>query len=305
MNWNQLQYILVTAREKSVTKAAKKLYISQPSLSISIRELEKELGCPLFERKNGKLTLTYGGTLFCQWANTVLSSKNNLQEQFAQISSNQRECIRIGISPHRSTAISPHLICRIHDKFPDCEIHLVEKPNYELKTLLDAGELDILLHTPETDKVTYHCEEIIEEGLCLAVPDSFVGKEPFLEDAKEISLGSLGNYPFLMLPESSYLGFSSRELLKQAGITPNILCECTFSETVKNLVGKQLGIALLPAFFRSEYFETSHIRFYQIADISYSRTLALLYRNGHPRSPLFLEIAGLIRDCVYEIYSLQ
>ena len=55
MNWNQLQYVITIAEEKSITKAAQKLYISQPSLSLSIQALEKETGIPLFERNRGEM----------------------------------------------------------------------------------------------------------------------------------------------------------------------------------------------------------------------------------------------------------
>ena len=75
MNWNQLEYVVVTAEEKNITRAAKRLFISQPSLSISLSQLEKELGSPVFERQNGGLKLTYTGTLFYEWAKTVLASK--------------------------------------------------------------------------------------------------------------------------------------------------------------------------------------------------------------------------------------
>ena len=64
MNWNQLQYVITIAEEKSITKAAQKLYISQPSLSLSIQALEKETGIPLFERNRGEMKLTYAGSLF-------------------------------------------------------------------------------------------------------------------------------------------------------------------------------------------------------------------------------------------------
>lgn len=68
MNWNQLQYIVTTAQEKSITKAAKKLFISQSSLTLSIQNLERELGVELFERNRGSLALTYAGQLYYDWA---------------------------------------------------------------------------------------------------------------------------------------------------------------------------------------------------------------------------------------------
>ena len=64
MNWNQLQYVLTIVQEKNITKAAQKLYLSQPSLSMSLKNLEEELGVEIFERKKGVLELTYAGELF-------------------------------------------------------------------------------------------------------------------------------------------------------------------------------------------------------------------------------------------------
>ena len=75
MNWNQLQYIITTAQEKSITRAAKKLFISQPSLTLSIQNLEKELGVELFERSRGAMTLTYAGRLYYDWALNTLHSR--------------------------------------------------------------------------------------------------------------------------------------------------------------------------------------------------------------------------------------
>nr|WP_300823946.1 LysR family transcriptional regulator [uncultured Schaedlerella sp.] len=64
MNWNQLQYVVTVADEKNITRAAKKLFISQPSLSLSIQSLEREIGTPLFQRIRGNLTLTYAERCF-------------------------------------------------------------------------------------------------------------------------------------------------------------------------------------------------------------------------------------------------
>ena len=68
MNWNQLQYVLTLAEEKSITRAAQKLYLTQPSLSLSLKSLEAELGTPLFTRGPEGLEPTYAGGLFCAWA---------------------------------------------------------------------------------------------------------------------------------------------------------------------------------------------------------------------------------------------
>mgnify|MGYP005875866277 CR=1 FL=1 len=68
MNWNQLRYVLTIAEEKSITRAAQRLYLTQPSLSLSLKALEEELGTPLFTRGPDGLEPTYAGSLFCAWA---------------------------------------------------------------------------------------------------------------------------------------------------------------------------------------------------------------------------------------------
>lgn len=303
MNWNQLEYVVVTAEEKNITRAAKRLFISQPSLSISLSQLERELGSPVFERQNGGLKLTYTGTLFYEWAKTVLASKQFLNDRLTEIKAGERERIRIGISPHRSTAVTPVLLQKIYGAYPMCEVQLTEKPANELKALLDEDKLDIIVDIPQTDLVTYCNEEIVKEGMCLAVPDSYRKNPPFSDAGEEIELSALQEFGFLMLPEESYFGKASRKALELAGITPRILCECTFSETVRNLVEAQLGIALLPDFFASKTFDSPKIRFYRIAGSNFLRTIAIVYKNERYHSWLFLDVAELIKQSFLEVYK--
>ena len=306
MNWNQIQYIIVTAEEKNMTRAAKKLYISQPSLSISIKQLETELGKELFVRQNGQLELTYAGQLFYEWAKTVAASQRRLTERFAELCGGERELIRIGISPHRSTVVTPKLLNAIYERYPACEIHLVEKPTNELEILLDEDELDMIIDVPGSNSVTYHYEEITEEGMCLAVPESFLLQEPFSklkEEEKEIALEKLGEYGFIMLPGQSYFGQVSRKNLEMAGIAPKVICECTLSETVRNLVEKQMGIALLPDSFLSVALVSPHIRYYRLKGNQFRRKIGVVYKNERYHSEIFLKVVDLVKQIFLEIYT--
>ena len=306
MNWNQIQYVIVTAEEKNMTRAAKKLYISQPSLSISIRQLETELGRELFVRQNGALQLTYAGELFYEWAKTVAASKQRIEERFAELRGGERERIGIGISPHRSTVVTPRLLKAIHERYPACEIRLVEKPTNELEVLLDADELDMIIDVPGSNSATYHYEEITEEGMCLAVPESFLGREPFAgldSGEKEIALERLGEYGFIMLPEQAYFGQVSRKSLETAGIVPKVICECTMSETVRNLVQEQIGIALLPDSFLSVALVSPHIRYYRLKGDQFRRKIGVVYKNERYHTEMFLQIVALIKQIFLEIYT--
>ena len=121
MNWNQLQYVITIAEEKSITKAAQKLYISQPSLSLSIQALEKETGIPLFERNRGEMKLTYAGSLFYEWAISTIHSHTQLEWKLSDIVSGSRTLIRLGLSPHRSERLLAPVLERFYSMYENCD----------------------------------------------------------------------------------------------------------------------------------------------------------------------------------------
>ena len=127
MNWNQLQYVITIAEEKSITKAAQKLYIPQPSLSLSIQALEKETGTPLFERNRGEMKLTYAGALFYEWAVSTLHSHTQLEWKLGDIVSGSRTLIRLGLSPHRSERLLAPVLERFYSMYENCDIQIIEQ----------------------------------------------------------------------------------------------------------------------------------------------------------------------------------
>ena len=233
MNWNQLQYIVTIADEKSITKAAEKLYMSQPSLSLSLRSLETELGIELFERKHGALSLTYAGSLFYEWAVFTLHSRQQLNSKLNDISANSRQLIQIGISPHRSAIMLPRIFKEFYSKFPDCEIRLVEQPTFILKKLLENNEIDIMIDVPNPDTINYTSEVLAEEKIILAVPSSFL-KEGIIPEADgSILLEDTASFPYIMLSSSHVIGKLSRKICDTFGVHPaeNLFCFANISGT--------------------------------------------------------------------------
>ena len=144
MNWNQLQYVITIAEEKSITKAAQKLYISQPSLSLSIQALEKETGTSLFERNRGEMKLTYAGSLFYEWAVSTLHSHTQLEWKLGDIVSGSRTLIRLGLSPHRSERLLAPVLERFYSMYENCDIQIIEQPTYILRQMLEEDKLEAL-----------------------------------------------------------------------------------------------------------------------------------------------------------------
>ena len=333
MNWNQLKYVLTIAEEKNISKAARKLYISQPSLSISLNQLEKETGSLLFERTGSTMKLTYAGKLFCQWAEMVLYSQNMMKEELKDLNAETGGRIVLGISPHRSAVLTPAVVKAIHQQYPDCEIEIVEKPNNELTVLLAEDKLDMIIDIPRGDDLTYESEIIVDEEICLAIPERFVRQlqleqeDPYKtehisspQDAnqkmlyRKVDLRLLKDIPFILLPEESYFGRMSRKCLKEAGIFPNVICECTFSETAKKLVESGLGVAFLPDILADyhnhgqssrELEKVEGVEYFYIQGSDVSRTIAVVYKKDQYHSEQFKRIVQIFKNCFKEVYELH
>lgn len=278
MNWNQLQYIVTTAQEGSVTRAAQRLFISQPSLTLSIQNLEKELGIKIFEKSRGTLSLTYAGRLYYDWALSTLHSRERLEKRFTDIREQRSFQIRLGISPHRSAILLPPVLERFYDCFPDAEISLEERPTYQLRTMLEEEKLDLMIDVPHPDSLTYQNTVLAREHLVLAVPETFLKKLPeipreacmFTMDPEGktdriIPIQSFSAFPFFMLGEPQNLAALSRRIYERAGFLPSTRLVCSGITTALALTEKQLGLVLAPEIYSHPGYAREGIRFFRMA----------------------------------------
>ncbi|MDO4338782.1 MAG: LysR family transcriptional regulator [Eubacteriales bacterium] len=315
MNWNQLQYVITIAKEKSFTKAAGKLFISQPSLTLSIQSLEKETGVVLFERKRGEVELTYAGKLFYEWAVSTLRSNHQLQLKLNDISEKKRHLIRLGISPHRSVIMLPDILEEFYADYPNCEIHIIEKPTFLLKKLLENNEIDLLIDVANPDTVNYQSDLLVKEEIWLAVPDCFTTKAPLAEILRRpsadrtdntengISLQELSGFPFIMLSEDHILGSMSRKLCEASGFHPDIRLTSTNIETALALVRKQLGITFVPEIFAKQKRYYPEVHYYSMPEFHNTRQICLVYHKNLYRHTQLSALIELFRKKIPEIYQ--
>ena len=148
MTIRNIQIFLTVCREGcSITDAAKKLYISQPSVSAAIRTLENELGTPLFERLSKRLYLTESGKTFLTYAQRILLLYDELNSSFAE--GNENEPLRIGASITIGSTILPDLAKRFSKAYPDSRLKVQIRRSRVLQEMIKANELDMaLVETP-------------------------------------------------------------------------------------------------------------------------------------------------------------
>lgn len=147
MNEKHMQYVLTVLKEGSFTSAAKKLYVSQPSLSQIIKTAESNLGAPIFNRSTEPITLTPAGQLYVEAARQVTTISTNLKKQVEELSNEEFGKIRLGISVQRGMELLPELYPRFKKRFPHVEIELHEQGSATMEKSVLEGEVGIALLT--------------------------------------------------------------------------------------------------------------------------------------------------------------
>ena len=169
MNEKHMQYVLTVLKEGSFTNAAKKLYVSQPSLSQIIKTAESNLGAPIFDRSTDPITLTPAGQLYVEAARQVTTISTNLRKQVEELSKEEFGTIRLGISVQRGMELLPELYPRFKKRFPHVGLELHEQGSATMEKSVLEGEVGIALLTtfPRHEELVY--DLIQEEKLVLIV----------------------------------------------------------------------------------------------------------------------------------------
>ncbi len=320
MNWNQLQYIVTTAQEGSVTKAAARLFISQPSLTLSIQNLEKELGIKIFERSRGALRLTHAGELYYNWALNTLHTRGQLEARLGDIKEEKSYRIRLGISPHRSGILLPAILPGFYALFPSSELFLEERPTYQLRSMLEEEKLDLIIDVPHPDSLNYQNVLLAQEHLVLAVPEAYIKKLPEISpEASMISmdpsdqvegavpLQAFASFPFFMMAEPQNLASLSRRIYETAGFLPSTRLVCSSITTALDLSAKGLGIVLAPEIYSHPGFAREGVRFFhmvpQMAGQIDMRQICLVHRKSLYLHAGLKTLIRLFIEHVPEIYG--
>lgn len=162
MNLNVLRYIIAVCEEKNMTKAARKLFVTQPSLSQSISSLEDYLGVKLFDRSKTPLETTLAGETFVNWARNILLSEKLMLQKISDISADRFRKLVIGVSPQASNQLLASVLERFYANISGCFIELKEYVPENLYSFLDKGDVDLLIGRPNHNELLYKCATISE-----------------------------------------------------------------------------------------------------------------------------------------------
>jgi len=170
MTFRQLEYVIEVADQGSISVAARKLMISQPSLSQSIKSIENEFNITLFDRSAVPMVPTKAGTVFLNKAHIILTVLEDLKQELTQAETTPGE-LYIGISDS-GALINKHIFRDFQASYPDIKLILVERDQYLLERMLEAGKLDMIFTMIPYDNPSIRVIPLVEDPFLIALPKS-------------------------------------------------------------------------------------------------------------------------------------
>ena len=243
MELRQLRYFVMLAETGNFHRAAERLHMSQPPLTVAIRKLEEELGAALFVRSARGVSLTAAGQASLEMAHATLAQADRFREAAREGAAGERGRLRVGFIGSATFELLPRIIREYRRRYPGVELVLEEATSVEIARKLAAAELDVgLVRLPLLEIADVNTVAIDPDELHAALPAS----SP-LASAGVVPLEALAKEPFILQSRISVLHSVTLTACHAAGFVPIVAQEAAQLSAVLALVRSGLGVALVPA----------------------------------------------------------
>lgn len=294
------EYFLLIVKEGSISKAAEKLYLSQPYLSQYLHKLESEVGAVLLDRSHMPLRLTPAGEVFRAYLERRDYMDRQLLSDLRDIKDRRRPVLHIGLSPWRGSALLPDVLPRFTKQFPDVQIVLHEAPVPELPALAESGTTDFcIMHIPD-DLTDLSYEQVMQERVLLighrdhpflrGLDSSFDDPKPF-PDLRRLERARL-----ILLPEDWRLSKLLQNVFSVHSMEPQNRLITTNNATAINLAAEGMGLAFLQesGIARTPY--RDRLVCFTVGEPALTCPMAVVYKKNGFLSPAARAFIDLVKE---------
>lgn len=287
---HQLQIFEAVARKKSITKAAESLHMTQPAVSIQIKQLQKAVGIPLIKYSGRSLLLTEAGEELLHVQQTIQTQTEAFEAYVSGLKGGLKGTLSVSAA---STAkyFLPYLLGAFQKKYPGIKISLkVTNRNEVLGHLYDDEyQLAILTQLPEDSSIT--AEPFLANPLVMACPPDHP-----LSKKKNLTLTDLKNQPFIYRESGSGTRMVMEKELKRAGIIPEKTMELATNEAVKQAIMAGIGISLISELSMTSERQTGMISIMDIKGYPIQTHWHVLYKHNRTLSKVFLNFIEFLKN---------
>ncbi len=296
MDTKLIESIIRIDEEKSITRAAEKLFITQSALNQQLQKLENELGSPLFVRTRSAWHPTAVGEVYLNAARQILNIKKDAYSLIQDITDTEQNRISIGLIPERGVDMFTYVYPEFHKHFPKIKVEPIECNVLTMQGLISRGEMNmglITLSKDQKDSNTY--VHMADEEIFLAIPSSHpLANNGSIspESACEISLSLFKEDPFILIFKKSTMYPLVKKLFDKAGFVPNTLFSTGSNVSQYRMILANVGCALLPGIYA---IPNEGIRYYRLPERPHWE-VTLCYRKDAYLSKAELYLIDLCKE---------
>ena len=306
------KYVYEVYKERSFTKAAQNLYISQPSLSARIKKIEEIIGEPLFDRSTTPLQLTEVGKVYIEAAEEITQIEQRVENYINDLAGLKTGNLAVGASTLFAAYVVPSLITQFNQKFPDVHIQLIEGNTAELEEMLGSNTLDFVIDNYHYDSILYNKELYCEENILLAVPKHFAvneelgmyqlsyknikNKNYLNQKYPAVPLGRFADLPFIMLTQGNDTRTRGDRLCRNVGFKPNIVLEFNQQSTAYMASSTQLGATFISDILVSQLPTFENLVYYKLDGEEAKRKVFFYYKTHKYKTRVMEEFIRMMHE---------
>ncbi len=291
-----IEYIYAVYKERSFSKAARRLFISQPSLSAAVKRVEQELGLPLFNRSTSPVSLTEAGEYYIKSAEKIMEIEREMRAHLAELAGGGPASLRVGSSMFFCSYVLPDIVGEFRKEHGSVVVTLSEGSSVALSEKLKDGSLDFMLEAEPPDKNIFESAVWTTEEIILAVPAAFAinGElEEYRCTFEELAASRKGGprkpaapperfagEEFLILTKWNDLHRRAMAICRRAGFAPKVSMYLEQMMTAYYLACEGKGIAFVRDALLDCLPPTDKAFFYRIDSPESERNIYLSYKKS-------------------------
>ena len=284
------EYFLTVAAERSISKAAEKLYISQPYLSQHIIRLEESFGVRLLDRERSPLALTPAGEVYASYLDSCRQLYQKLLMDFDAISTDRAQTLRMGFSNWRASVLLPDILPAFSQKYPQVRLDLFEVRTSEMYRLIADDKVDLVIMNTTLDTPDYVTDEVIfyEKILLVGNRRDPVTQQFLAQQAagQPLDLHLLEGVRMLLLRPELTLAKRVTNFLDKHQIALRDLVYTTSATTILNLTAQNYGFCFLNETGVSSAPNPQELAFFDRGSDDLSHPLCVVYKKKSYLSPV-------------------
>jgi DNA-binding transcriptional LysR family regulator len=245
LDLRRLRYFVAVAEELHFGRAARRLNLSQPPLSVQIQTLEREIGTPLLARTRRQVALTEAGRVLLEEARRLIAQAEAVIVHTRRAASGEVGHLTVGFVSTVDYSVLPTLVRRFRRKWPGVALRLLELTSDRQQAMLLAGDLDLGLSILPSPVAGLRARPVLREPLIAAVSST----HPLTGTRRRVRIDALRDDGFVIFPRTLAPGLYDLifACCRRAGFTPHLAQEAIQMQTILGLVAAGVGVAVVPA----------------------------------------------------------